>query len=232
VICVGNVMIDNLFHHLDRCKTSDVLQRLGLVEQRLAAGARGTAVASIPKFVVVTLSRPENVERRDLIAGILQTVNGIGRAAPVIFPMPTGLRKRLEDWGLDDYFTDLTARLESYGGESPELPTGLYTVPPIPYLDFLRLLSASSLVITDSGGMQEETTAMGIPCLTLREDTERPVTVREGTNSLVGHDRDRLRIEAQAALSGHGKRGRVPKLWDGKTAGRVVQHIAEYYRTR
>ena len=85
-------------------------------------------------------------------------------------------------------------------------------------------------VITDSGGVQEETTAMKIPCLTVREETERPVTVTEGANSLVGHDRDRLRREAVAALSGHGKRGRVPPLWDGQAAHRVVDALLAYYQ--
>lgn len=234
VVCVGNVMVDNLYHHLSRCKSSDVLLRLGLLASMAPAGGSAAAmpVAAVPRYVVVTLQRPENTERRDVMAGLLQTANGVARTAPVIFPVSHGLRKRLEDWGLDDFYTDLTARLESYGGESPALPSGLYIVPPIPYLDFLRLLSEATVVITDSGGIQEETTAMGIPCLTVREETERPITVTEGTNRLVGHDRERLRVETLAALSGHGKRGKVPVLWDGHAAERIAKALGEYYLKR
>lgn len=234
IVCVGNVMVDNLYHHLTRCKSSDVLLRLGLLTPMAAAGmpAAVVPVAAVPRYVVVTLQRPENTERREVMAGLLQTANGVARTAPVIFPVSHGLRKRLEDWGLDDYYTDLTARLESYGGESPALPSGLYIVPPIPYLDFLRLLSESTVVVTDSGGIQEETTAMGIPCLTVRDETERPITVTEGTNRLVGHDRERLRVETLAALSGHGKRGKVPVLWDGHAAERIAKALGEYYLKR
>lgn len=239
IVCVGNVMVDNLYHHLSRCKASDVLLRLGLLAPVALGGAApahaaagGSAVAVVPRYVVVTLQRPENTERRVVMAGLLQTANGVARTAPVIFPVSHALRKRLEEWGFDDYYTDLTARLESYGGESPALPSGLYIVPPIPYLDFLRLLSEATVVITDSGGIQEETTAMGIPCLTVREETERPITVTEGTNRLVGLDRERLRVETLAALSGHGKRGKVPVLWDGHAAERVAKALGEYYLKR
>lgn len=231
ISCVGNVMVDNLMQNLERSKHSDVLERLGLIQERVGVGAATSVLeACVPKYGVLSLTRPENLERPEVLAGILQTMNGVARSAPVMFPIPATTRKKLEDWELDDYFTDLTARLESFGGGSPGLPPGLYTVPPISYLDFLRLLSKATVVITDSGGIQEETTAMGIPCLTLREETERPITVTEGTNSLVGSDRNRLRREALAALSGHGKKGRIPHFWDGHAAERVTSIIAAYYR--
>jgi UDP-N-acetylglucosamine 2-epimerase (non-hydrolysing) len=225
VVCAGNVMIDNLLYHLQRCRESDVLERLGL-----AAGVGYGGVAVAPRYVVLILYRAENTSSREVLAGILKTLSGVARGVPVIFPVSPLLRKKLEDWGLDDYYTDLTARLESFGGASPGLPTGLYIVPPIPYLDFLRLFGSAEAVVTDSGGVQEETTALGIPCLTLRDETDRPITVTEGSNRLVGRDRERLRVELLAALGGHGKHGRVPAQWDGRAAGRIVNALAAYYR--
>jgi UDP-N-acetylglucosamine 2-epimerase len=101
-------------------------------------------------------------------------------------------------------------------------------VPPMSYLQFLRLQSEATLMITDSGGVQEETTAMGIPCLTVRENTERPITLTEGTNLLVGLDGRRLVEEALKVLRGKGKKGRIPKLWDGRASSRIVQTLADH----
>jgi UDP-N-acetylglucosamine 2-epimerase (non-hydrolysing) len=104
-------------------------------------------------------------------------------------------------------------------------------VEPLGYLEFLHLLSEAQAVMTDSGGIQEETTVLGVPCLTLRENTERPVTVDEGTNTLLGQDPARLLREAEAVLAGRGKAGRTPELWDGRAAARIVEHIAAWDRS-
>ncbi len=228
MFCVGNAMVDNLFYHLERSRTSDVLERLGLSAQGVATA--GIPVAMKPRYGVITLTRAENVDAPGTLRGILQTLCGVSRVAPIVFPASEATRRQIEQLELDDFVADLTARLESFGGASPLLPPGLYTVPPMAYLDFLRLLSSSTVVFTDSGGIQEETTAMGIPCITLREDTERPITVAEGTNVLVGADRDRLRREALAAFAGHGKQGRMPRLWDGHAADRIMDRVAAFYR--
>ncbi len=234
VRCVGNVMIDNLFCHLQRSLQSDVLERLGLVVETVTPmGVSVVRTGMVPRFGVITLSRPENIGNPEVLGSILQTLNGVARHGPIIFPAGPATRKRIEQLDLDDYVADLSARLESFGGETaPGLPPGLYTVPSMAYLDFLRLLSKATVVITDSGGMQEETTAMGIPCITLRDETERPVTISEGTNVLVGHDRLRLRQEAVAAFSGHGKRGRIPHLWDGHASERVVKGLAAWFQEK
>lgn len=232
VQCVGNVMIDNLFCHIQRSRHSDVLERLGLVVEHVTPMGMATVqVGEVPRFGVITLTRPENLERPEALGSILRTLTGVSRMGPLVFPASTATRKRIEELDLDDYVADLSARLESNGGLSPGLPPGLYTLPPMAYLDFLRVLSESAVVFTDSGGIQEETTAMGIPCITLRDETERPITVSQGTNILVGQDRERLRQEGIAAFSGHGKRGRIPHLWDGHASERVVAGIVGYYRT-
>lgn len=228
IVRVGNVMIDNLIYHLARSHNSNVLDRLGLIADRVIAG-HPTMPPSPPKYGVLTLSRPENIEDSHALGNILQTLSGVSRLAPIVFVANAATRKRIEQLELEDFVADLTARIESFGGTSPSLPPGLYTVPPLAYLDFLRLLSQATVVFTDSGGIQEETTAMAIPCLTLLEETERPITVQEGTNRLVGKNRDLLRREALAALSGHGKQGRVPELWDGHAAERLVESLAQYY---
>lgn len=223
VVCVGNVMIDTLLHNMARSAESTVLERLGLVA--------GAGVALATRYAVLSLRRPENLSAAGL-GSILQSLSGVARLAPMVVPLSAISRKGFDSSSLDEFVTDLTARLESTGTDAPALPAGIYTVPPIAYLDFLRLLSRASLVITDSGGIQEETTVIGIPCLTLRDETERPVTVTEGTNTLVGKDRERLRREAIAALSGNGKRGRAPSLWDGHAAERVITALAAYYQER
>lgn len=159
------------------------------------------------RYAVVTLHRPSNVDDAGTLGGILRALETIQRQLPVVFPIHPRTRKQLAAFGL---------------GARVEAMPGLRLCEPLGYLEFLGLTSGASLVLTDSGGLQEETTALGIPCLTLRENTERPVTVTEGTNTVVGTDPARIVREAEAALGGRGKAGRVPALWDGRTSERVA----------
>jgi UDP-N-acetylglucosamine 2-epimerase (non-hydrolysing) len=197
---VGNVMIDTLFRSLERAKQSTILTRLE---------------AQPSTYAAMTLHRPSNVDDRETLAGILDALAAIAERLPIIFPVHPRTRARLEEFGLL--------------GRAQRLK-GLKMTEPLGYLDFLQLYSNSRLVLTDSGGIQEETTALGIPCLTLRHNTERPVTVSEGTNRVVGNDAEVIRREAFAALDNPPPRGRVPELWDGHAAARIVDAIEEASR--
>lgn len=196
---VGNVMIDSLLKNLALAERSRVREELG--------------VAGRP-YAVVTLHRPSNVDEPETLRRILRALSRVSRRLPVVFPVHPRTRLRLEEFGL--------TRDEEPGGD-------IRLVEPLGYLDFLRLYSGARLVLTDSGGIQEETTALGIPCLTLRENTERPVTVELGTNRVVGTDERRIIKEAERALDGEreGAAARVPPLWDGKTADRILDALLE-----
>ncbi len=195
---VGNVMIDSLLAHLERARATGSPEKMGL-----QPGA----------YAVLTLHRPSNVDAAPALEAILAAVEEIQGRMPVVFPVHPRTRRRIDEFGL---------------GPRVAAMKQLRLCEPLGYLEFLGLFSKARLVLTDSGGLQEETTALGIPCLTLRETTERPVTVSEGTNTVVGTNRDRILGEAAKALDGHGKQGRVPALWDGKASVR----IAEVFRAR
>ncbi|HEX8148890.1 MAG TPA: UDP-N-acetylglucosamine 2-epimerase (non-hydrolyzing) [Pyrinomonadaceae bacterium] len=196
---VGNVMIDSLFKQLERAAESRVREELEV------AGA---------DYAVVTLHRPSNVDEPEVLGGILSALRRISEHLPVVFPIHPRTRKNLAEFGLLD-------GLERRGRVRLTEPLG--------YLDFLRLYSGARLVLTDSGGIQEETTALGIPCLTLRENTERPVTVELGTNRVVGTDPGRIVAEAEGALSKDRQKEppRVPPLWDGRAAERILDALLE-----
>jgi UDP-N-acetylglucosamine 2-epimerase (non-hydrolysing) len=197
---VGNVMIDSLFKQLGHTEGSKVRERLGLVDR---------------EYAVMTLHRPSNVDDATTLSQILAAVGRVGRRLPVIFPVHPRTRARMEEFGLLG---------------RPEEMNGLRLVEPLGYLDFLRLYSGAQLVLTDSGGIQEETTALGVPCLTLRENTERPITVEMGTNVVVGTDPTRIIEAAEVALERKraGTEMRVPPLWDGHAAERIVEALASF----
>jgi UDP-N-acetylglucosamine 2-epimerase (non-hydrolysing) len=159
-------------------------------------------------FALVTLHRPANVDDSKTLADILQALQHISSQIPVVFPVHPRTRKKLGE---------LT-------GPGPK--PGLHLTQPIGYLGFLALQQKAAMVMTDSGGIQEETTYLGVPCLTLRENTERPITVTMGTNILVGKDMNRLQAEADKILAGGGKKGQVPELWDGRSGPRIAKIIA------
>ncbi len=154
-------------------------------------------------YALLTLHRPSNVDDPEKLAALFGVLEEIHRELPVVFPVHPRTRGAIE---------------ALLGGNAPELRM----LPPQGYLDFLRLMSEARVVLTDSGGIQEETTALGVPCLTLRDNTERPITVDEGSNTLVGSDAEALRAAARRVLDGDAKRGRVPELWDGRAAARIA----------
>jgi UDP-N-acetylglucosamine 2-epimerase (non-hydrolysing) len=156
-------------------------------------------------YVLVTLHRPSNVDDPEIFRGIYAALGELSGIMPVVFPVHPRTRKMID------------AQRKAFGEYS-----GLRLIDPVGYLDFVKAMEQARLVITDSGGIQEETTVLGVPCLTARENTERPITIELGTNRLVGMDGGRILSEAKAVLEGGMAKHRIPPLWDGKTAGRIA----------
>src|SRR6266540_1602323 len=185
---------------------------------RMLPKSREYMPTSGERFALVTLHRPSNVDDLEWVAAMLETLSLISRETPIIFPVHPRTRK-----GLNQVLNEIQAN------------KNVKLVDPLPYLEFLALQQAAALVITDSGGIQEETTFLGVPCLTVRENTERPITVEIGTNVLVGRDLDRLKYEAEQILGGHKpggheKEGRIPPLWDGHAAERIAEVLMRQYQ--
>jgi UDP-N-acetylglucosamine 2-epimerase (non-hydrolysing) len=199
IFFVGNVMIDALLANRRRAQVSDVLIRLGL---------------DGGPYAVLTLHRPSNVDEPEPLGRIASALERIGSNLPIIFPAHPRTVKNLEAFGL-------LARIVKDGK--------VRVVPPLGYHDFLHLVDKSSVVLTDSGGLQEETTVLGVPCVTLRENTERPVTVEQGTNVLVGSDTEMIVAAAEKALGNGRREARIPELWDGKAAERIVAVLKEHF---
>ncbi len=193
IFMVGNVMIDSLRHFLPIAQRSGIGEDLGL---KNGAGWQ--------RFGVLTLHRPSNVDSTEKLRELLGAIDAVAAEMPVIFPVHPRTQQRLTQGGISHH---------------PQLRL----ISPIGYLDFLCLMSKASLVLTDSGGIQEETTALGVPCLTLRENTERPVTISQGTNLLVGTDPAKIIASAKDVLAGKSKAGRIPPMWDGHAAQRIVE---------
>jgi UDP-N-acetylglucosamine 2-epimerase (non-hydrolysing) len=206
VVFVGNVMIDSLRASLPRAVSADRILR--------AAGAGGEVLQG--GYGVVTLHRPSNVDRPATLRSIIETLQAISRRLPLVLTLHPRTRASLERFGL----------LHLLDG------VRLVALPPQGYLEMLGLLSGATLVLTDSGGVQEETTALGVPCLTLRENTERPITITQGTNLLVGTDPAAIVGAAEAILSGKGKTGRLPEGWDGHAAVRLTDHLSTWLDAR
>jgi UDP-N-acetylglucosamine 2-epimerase (non-hydrolysing) len=203
IFLAGNVMIDTLRRFLAIARRSSIFRDLDLAPQAPAGGRR---------YALVTLHRAATVDNLERLLGIWCAIKDLAHEMPVIFPVHPRTETRLRRAGLTP-----RAAAKSKGSG------GLRVVRPLGYLSFLRLESEATMVITDSGGVQEETTALGIPCLTVRENTERPVTVTEGTNTIIGLHPDGIRRGASEILAGRAKRGRMPHLWDGHAAERIAR---------
>ena len=201
---VGNVMIDSLLHNREFARPP--------ARAIAAAGFDPAVIASAAGYGVVTLHRPSNVDHRDTLAPLLEVLSEIARQLPLVFAMHPRTRTNIERFGLQGLLDD----------------SRLILLPPQGYLEMLGLMAGARIVLTDSGGLQEETTALGVPCLTLRENTERPITVEQGTNTTVGRDIEAIRREAAGILAGRGKQGRVPELWDGHAAERIASDLARW----
>ncbi len=168
------------------------------------------------RYALVTLHRPSNVDDRDWLRSLLEVLHDISSELPVLFPVHPRTRQRIAELGI----------------RSGQGHPGLQLLEPASYLEFLALQSKARVVITDSGGIQEETTFLGVPCLTVRQNTERPITVSVGTNVLVGRDTQKIRREIESVLSGRAKCGLIPPLWDGHAADRIATVIAGWKASR
>jgi len=201
---VGNTMIDSLREFEAKADLSSVQESFGL--------KRGN-------YALLTLHRAANVDDRDSFVEILEGLRELARSYRIIFPAHPRTQKQIREHGLESYF------LDAYFTDQPAAQ-GIAMYPPQGYLDFLCLMKHARLVVTDSGGIQEETTALGVPCVTVRENTERPVTVKVGTNVLAGTKRDSIRHSVWQQLAFRGK-PQIPQKWDGMASGRIVQILAD-----
>jgi len=190
---VGNVMIDTLLRNRER------IEKDGFLPSSAVKAFR----ERVPRYAVLTLHRPSNVDRREDLEPIWGALSEISRRIPVLFPVHPRTREKIREFRLEE--------------------AGIEMIAPVGYLDMLYAVKDAALVLTDSGGLQEETTVLGIPCVTIRENTERPATVSEGTNRLVGTDPSRILEAAFGILSGKSGKGTVPRLWDGRSAARIAE---------
>lgn len=202
IICVGNVMIDTLLMNLPRAQAIDISSKLGVEHKN---------------YAVLTLHRPSNVDDPIVFGRILSALLDIQTKIPIVFPVHPRTRSRMKEFDIGTRFAEAK---------------NIRMVDPLGYVEFLSLTSRCKFALTDSGGLQEETTALGIPCLTLRENTERPITEEQGTNTVVGTDDRRIREESWKILEGKGKAGRVPDLWDGKASERIVDAVIAFLKKR
>ncbi len=264
IFFVGNTMIDTLLKHKEMAQKSNILNKLGLSTRNQQPATSN----QILPYGVLTLHRPSNVDNKETFRNILEALKEVAKDLPVIFPAHPRTLNRIKEFGFENYFdfpsqpltlspqskavrpnsTKLQPQsskgVSSLASNLQPLACGLHCVEPLGYLDFLCLMSNSKLVLTDSGGMQEETTVLGIPCITLRENTERPVTTTSGTNVLAGIQKDQIISAALSALRKYDsispntvfntqhstlstQHSLCPPLWDGKAGQRIINILSK-----
>jgi UDP-N-acetylglucosamine 2-epimerase (non-hydrolysing) len=193
IFLVGNVMIDTLLTQVERARARDTLERLSLEPH---------------SYGVITLHRPSNVDRPEVLGPLVDVLVEVSSQLDLVFPIHPRTMARLEAFGL-----------QATIGSAPRLRC----IEPLGYLDFLCLTSQAKVIVTDSGGLQEESTALGVPCLTMRTNTERPITCTEGTSTLIGSSAGQLKAYLKQVLTGSYKSGTRPALWDGNASGRIAR---------
>lgn len=193
IFFVGNIMIDTLLKQQKKAKKSKILKKFNIKPKQ---------------YALLTLHRPSNVDDKKILKKLLQTFSVIQKKIKIIYPIHPRVKKRIKEFGFEKHIKQMK---------------NFIITPPLGYLDMIYLLNNAKLLLTDSGGTQEESTILKIPCLTLRDNTERPITVNIGTNIIVGINKNKILKEVNKILSGKIKRGDIPKYWDGKTARRIVK---------
>jgi len=194
---VGNIMIDTLLANMNIINQSNILEKLELSKN---------------EYSVMTLHRPSNVDSEEALLEILDILNFMSKEIKIVYPIHPRPKKMIKAYNLSKKFEGLK---------------NLIFIEPLGYIDFVKLVKDSNFVLTDSGGIQEETTILKVPCLTMRENTERPVTIEKGTNYLVGRDKEQIKRRIRDILKGKIKESNILELWDGETAKRIVKVIAE-----
>lgn len=195
IFFVGDIMVDTLLKYKKRALACPIIKKLDLEKK---------------KYAVLTLHRPSNVDDKKILKGLLSTFDKIQEKIKIVFPIHPRTKKQIRKFDLEKHIKKMR---------------DFIIIPPLGYIEFMGLLIHAKFLMTDSGGLQEESTTLSIPCLTFRENTERPVTVTIGTNTIVGTDKNKILKEINKILTGKGKQGKVPKYWDGKTAERIVKII-------
>jgi len=209
---VGNTMIDSLLAFKEKADASPILENLRL---RMEAGKNG--VRSITRYALLTLHRPANVDHRDSLLKILAGLEDVAADCPVVFPVHPRTRRRIKEFALESHL-----RLNGNGRH------GIILTDPLRYPDFVCLMKHAAVVVTDSGGVQEETTCLGIPCVTVRENTERPVTVEHGTNIVAGTETEGIKAAIRQQMGRKPTDG-VPQKWDGRAATRIVELLVRQH---
>jgi len=224
---VGNVMIDTLLQHRKKAEQSTILKKLGLNDPTSQDKTTGSSHATEKKpYAILTLHRPSNVDDKSTFSDILDAVMTLKDRLRVIYPIHPRSLGRIKAFGLESSFdwSSYPSSESLQGAGTKSDAESILAIPPLGYIDFLHLMANASLVFTDSGGIQEETTILGVPCITLRENTERPVTVTKGTNIIAGTKKDKI-IETCLSLMqdfSEKREHQIPPLWDGHAARRIV----------
>jgi UDP-N-acetylglucosamine 2-epimerase (non-hydrolysing) len=209
VYFVGHVMIDNLFYQLEKIRRGFVSQKIKKIKKKLPL-----------QYICMTLHRPSNVDSKEVLSELLIAIKSVTTKVPVLFPCHPRTWKQIVKYDLEGMFVTADSIEDS-------MYNGIVFMEPLDFNDFLYLWKDSTIVLTDSGGIQEETSALNVPCITIRENTERPITVEMGTNVLVGNNIDKLNNEIEKAISKNGKKGQVPPLWDGNASIRIVDILSK-----
>jgi UDP-N-acetylglucosamine 2-epimerase (non-hydrolysing) len=221
---VGNTMIDSLLNFKEKVDASDILEKLGLLRQAEKNGGPN----SIIPYALLTLHRASNVDNRDVFLNILEGLGELAEDCPVVFPVHPRTQRRIKEFGFKFRIEATAMKHEGNARGSRNCCNGIILTEPHGYLDFLCLMKRAMLVVTDSGGIQEETTILGIPCVTVRENTERPVTVEIGTNTIAGTKNDTIKDAIRRQMS-RKREGGVPENWDGQAAARIIDILVRQH---
>jgi UDP-N-acetylglucosamine 2-epimerase (non-hydrolysing) len=222
----GNTMIDSLLASKEKADQSSIVTQLRLSQDSNGSG-RG-----VRRYALLTLHRPSNVDNRHTFLSILEGLEELSKSCPILFSAHPRTQKRIVEFGLEHFFQP-KHKDETEAGQAthPHSSAGIRLLDPLGYLDFLCLMKHAALVVTDSGGIQEETTCLMVPCVTVRENTERPVTVTCGTNTIAGTNAENIRNAVNQQMSGR-KKSRIPEKWDGKAAQRIIDAILQEFQKR
>jgi UDP-N-acetylglucosamine 2-epimerase (non-hydrolysing) len=225
-------MIDSLLFNLEKAKATEILKRLSIIDNQTNLSNPSNTTSSInpiKEYCLLTLHRPSNVDNKESFTQIIRGLLEISAKIPVFFPVHPRTRKQIKAFGLESafqFYPSPDLKTTDYY-EDKGLKRKIHCFEPLGYLDFLNLMAHAKVVLTDSGGIQEETTVLNIPCITLRDTTERPITITEGTNVLVHNDTKKIVEEVSKILNGNLRKSSCPVIWDGHTAERIVKILAE-----